>query len=263
MRIAVVAPVYLTNEEHIKYLDLTTGSLFSADHDIVFIPVENYIDPSLLPVSYGFISQPESIHIVKPDGQQSVSKAWNWGVDKAKELKCDYVLIVNTDIVVKSNAIDRLVSFAESHPEAVIWTMAEWAEISSIEEAPEDENFSEHPHFSCFMVKTDFFDNVGRFDENFVPAYLEDGDMHARLALANKKAYIYGGARFFHFGSRTIKSDQNEWEKNTHSFPKNQQYFISKWGCPPVNEVDRMREVYFKHPYNEEDKDLAYWKKNE
>jgi GT2 family glycosyltransferase len=131
-----------------------------------------------------------------------------------------------------------------------MWTMSEYSDLALLEEAPEDENFSENPHFSCFMVKSDFFKNVGKFDENFMPAYLEDGDMHARLALNNQKCYIYGGARFYHFGSRTIKSDQEEWNKNTITFPKNQEYFLKKWGHPPVNEVDEMRKVYFKTPFN-------------
>lgn len=295
MRVAITTPVYVKNEQHEHYLDLTTKSIVSVDHDVVFIPVENYIHESLRPLPYAFVNQPESINIVKPEGQQSVSKAWNLGIAEAKRLECDYVLVINHDIVFKSNAIDRLIAFAESKKcirchgrgikstvvnkdqpitvtcidckgtgtidGSVMWTMAEYADLALLEEAPEDENFSEHPHFSCFMVKSDFFKEVGAFDENFIPAYLEDGDMHARLALADKKAYIYGGARFYHFGSRTIKSDQEEWQKNTVTFPKNQQYFLDKWGHPPVNEVDKMREIYFKHPYNEEDKGLDYWRK--
>lgn len=263
MRVGITAPVFITNPEHQKYLDLTTRSIVSADHDIVWIPVENFVQPSLLPLPYVFDHEPEEISIVKPEGQQSVSKAWNLGIEKAKELECDYVLVINTDIVFKSNAIDRLVVFAQEHSEAAMWTMAEYADLALIEEANEDENFSEHPHFSCFMVKADFFDNVGKFDENFVPAYCEDGDMHARLALADKKAYVYGGARFYHFGSRTIKSDTQAWMSNTQTFPKNQQYFLEKWGHPIVGDVDEMRRVYFKHPYNETDKPLSYWRKNE
>jgi GT2 family glycosyltransferase len=261
MKIAITTPVFVKNEQHKHYLDLTTKSIVSRDHDIVFIPVENYIAPQLRPLDYVFVNEPEAIQIVKPEGQQSVSKAWNLGINMAAYLDCDYVLVINHDIVFKSNMVDRLVAFAESQPDAVMWTAAEYADLALLEEATEDENYSEHPHFSCFMVKPDFFTHVGEFDENLVPAYLEDGDMHARLALADKRAYIYGGARFYHFGSRTIKSDQEEWQKNTVSFPKNQQYFLEKWGHPPVNEVAKMREVYFKHPYNEADKPLSYWKK--
>lgn len=263
MRIAITAPVFLTNQEHHKYLDLTTESFFSKNHDIVFIPVENFVQPALFPLMYKFKSQPESTHIVKPEGEQSVAKAWNLGIEEAGKLGCDYVVVINTDIVFKSNAIDRLVDFAENHQEAVMWTASEYADLAFIEEAPEDENFSEHPHFSCFMVKPSILDIVGRFDENFKPAYCEDGDYHARIALNNLKAYIYGGARFYHFGSRTIKSDQELWNKNGQSFPKNQTYFLEKWGHPIVGDVEQMRQVYYKHPYNESDKPLSYWRGNE
>src|SRR6185312_8209531 len=223
----------------------------------------NYVNPDMLPLHYVFDHEPDEIHIVKPEGQQSVAKAWNLGIKKAKELECDYVLVINHDIKFKSNAIDRLVSFGQGHPEAVMWTMSEYSDPAFIEEAPEDENYSEHPHFSCYMVKPDFLDEIGEFDENFIPAYCEDGDMHARIALANKKAYIYGGARFYHFGSRTIKSDQQAWASNTQTFPKNQEYFLKKWGHPIVGDVDKMREVYFKHPFNDPSKGLDYWKKDE
>ena len=260
MKIGITSPVYLTNDTHKKYLDLMTRSIVSTDHDIVYIPVENYVTPEIIPLMYTFNHTPELIDIVKVTSKQSVAKAWNIGIMRGIELGCDYILVINTDIIFKSNAIDRLVKFAESRV-AVMWTMAEYSDLALLEEAPEDENYSEHPHFSCFMVKKDFFDKVGRFDENFKPAYCEDGDMHARIALAGYKAYIYGGARFYHFGSRTIKSDTELWVKNQQTFPKNQQYFLEKWGHPIVNDVERMREVYWKHPYNEKDKPLSYWRK--
>lgn len=259
MKIAITSPIFVKNPEHKRYVNLTTSSMVSKDHDIVFIPVENYIDPSMLPMDYAFVNQPESIHITKGRQPQSVAAAWNDGIAKAKELGCEYALVINTDIVFKTNAIDRLVKFAQDHPEAVMWTMSEYADLALLEEAPEDEGFNEHPHFSCFMVKTDFLEVVGKFDENFRPAYCEDGDMHARIALANQKAYIYGGARFYHFGSRTIKSDHEAWENNTQTFPKNQEYFLKKWGHPPVGDVDRMREVYFKKPFNRDDVELDFW----
>lgn len=260
MRIAVTAPVFIKNNEHKKYLDLFTASIVSGKHDIVFIPVENYVNPALIPISYIFNHEPENIHITKGIQPQSVAAGWNKGIALAFTFSCDYVLVCNTDIVLKSNAIDRLVAFAEAHPEAVMWTAAEYVDLANLEECPEDENFSEHPHFSCFMVKADFFKHVGTFDENLIPAYMEDGDMHARLALANKQALIYGGARFYHFGSRTIKSDQELWQANGQTFPKNQQYFLEKWGHPVVGNVDQMRQLYYKTPYNEPDKPLSYWR---
>jgi GT2 family glycosyltransferase len=259
MLIGITCPVYLTNHQHERYLDWCTKSIVSKEHDLNFYPVENFVEPGLLPLMYHFDHAYNEIHILKTQGEQSVAKAWNAGIEAAGDV-CNYVLVINTDIVFKYNAIDRLVAFAETHQEAVMWTMSEYADLGILDEAAEDENYTEHPHFSCFMVKPDFLRVVGRFDENYSPAYLEDGDMHARLALANLKAYVYGGARFYHFGSRTIKEDRELWAKNGVTFPKNQQYFLSKWGVPPVNDVEQMRKVYYKHPYNESDKQLNYWR---
>lgn len=260
MKIAITASIYITNQEHKSYLNLTTKSIVSANHNIVWLPCENYVNPVFAPLTYTFNQELNEIRVLYPTGQQSVSQAWNKGIEEGSKAGCDYILVINTDIVFKSNAIDRLVDFAETHPEAVLWTMTECEDLSSLESCTEVESFSEHPNFSCFMVKSDFFRHVGKFDENFIPAYCEDGDMHGRLVLAGFKTYAYGGARFFHFGSRTIKSDQDLRNKNARTFPKCQLYFLEKWGHPMVNDVEQMRGVYYKHPYNEEDKSLSYWR---
>jgi GT2 family glycosyltransferase len=112
MRIGITAPVFIKNAEHKRYLDLTTKSFVSRDHDLVWIPVENYVAPEFRPTFYALDHTMEDIKIVKGREPQGVSKAWNDGIDKAQYLGCDYVLVINTDIVFKSNAIDRLVRFA-------------------------------------------------------------------------------------------------------------------------------------------------------
>jgi GT2 family glycosyltransferase len=43
--------------------------------------------------------------------------------------------------------------------------------------------WTESELFSSFMVKRDFFDRVGTFDENFDPCWWEDNDMHYRIIL--------------------------------------------------------------------------------
>ena len=122
MKIGVTAPVYVSNEEHKKYLDLTTKSIVSAEHHIIWIPCENYIDPVFKPLVYAFDHVPSETRILHPIGKQSVSQAWNLGIEEGKNAGCDYILVINTDIILKNNAIDRLVDFAIKHSEAVMWT---------------------------------------------------------------------------------------------------------------------------------------------
>jgi len=278
MKIAVTTPVYLKNHLHYQYLHWTVKSISSKEHQIVFIPIENYIDSKFSDLHYPI---KESIELVRVKGRepQSVTKGWNDGIKKGIELGCEYVLVINDDIIIKSNAIDRLVSFAESKKDnnSVMWTMGQWALdpeqnkgvteddyvgiVNGLEHSGEDENSTQHPNFSAYMVGKTFIEQFGEFDENFYPAYFEDNDMHARICLVNKKAVNYGGARFFHYGSRTVNSDMEYREKMPPMFRANAEYFKTKWGITPVHEPDEMREKYWKHPYNEEDKVLSYWRK--
>lgn len=248
MKIGVTFPVYITNDQHQKYLDLMTSSIVSSEHDLIVIPVENFVKNP--PISYKLPHEPEDIFICKGKQPQTVAGAWNVGIRRAQEAQCDYVLVVNTDIIFKSNMIDRLVEFAKLRNEAVMWTASEYPDPAMLEECPEDENYSEHPHFSCFLVNPNILDLVGEFDENFIPGYMEDNDYAWRMVQKGLKAYIYGGAKFYHFGSRTIKSDMEAWDSNNKTFPKNQQYFLEKWGHPAVNDVERMKEVYYQTPFN-------------
>ena len=260
MKIGVTAPVYVTNQEHRRYLDQTTKSIISEKHTIVWIPCENYVNPAFEPLTYVFTQTPLESRVLHSTGQQSVSQAWNLGVEEGKKAGCDYILVINTDIVFKHNAIDRLVDFAVAHPEAVMWTGTECDDLATLESCQETEKITFNPHYSCFMVKSDFFDNAGKFDENFSPSYCEDVDMYTRLLFLGKKAYKYGGALFYHFGSTTIKSDQNLLKNNFKTHSACQLYFLQKWGSPMIEDLEGMKKNYFEHPYGEKNKTLSYWR---
>jgi len=260
MKIGVTSPIFLSNSTSKKLLDLTTKSLRSKDHDLFWLPCKNYVHQDYEPLNYSFTESVSHIENLDVSGQQSVARAWNVGIDKASKSRLDYVLVINDDIVLKRDAIDCLASFAANHKEAVLWSAAECKDIDNLENWIGKETFSEHPHFSCFMVKSDFFSHVGKFDENFVPAYFEDNDMHARLALAGKKALKYESALFYHFGSQTIRNDRKARERSQVAYSKLKHYFSEKWGHPAVDDVETMREVYYKCPYNEQDKPLSYWR---
>lgn len=259
MKIAVTCPIYISHENHLEFVNRTTRSIKSKEHQVVWIPVENYVSGEYRPLEYQFDQEPSEIHIVPGGTPQSVAKGWNSGILAAMEGRCDYILVINEDIVLKNNAIDRIVAFAKEHPEFVMWSMGQTPDLFNIDTCEEDENWSEHPNFSSFLVKNDFFDHVGTFDENYEPAYYEDNDMHARLALAGKQAVIYGGARFFHFGSRTTNSDPMLKVQMPPKFRANANRFVEKWGRSPANEVVEMRGTYFPTPFNDPKKTLKDW----
>jgi predicted glycosyltransferase involved in capsule biosynthesis len=271
MKVAVVLPIYLNNWLHQQFISYTVRSIKSKENNLVFIPVENFVAPIFLPTLY---PTNEGIETVKIPGKQpqSVARAWNEGIKKAVELGCEYILVLNADIIIKSNSIDKLIVRAEKDrvedPSILIWTMAQhipteedkvnltiYDEVSTNLEVKsvEEEVTAEHPNFSAYMVHKTFFDTMGSFDENFEPAYFEDNEMVARIALMNKKAVMYVGSRFFHYGSRTINVDMEFRATMPPMFDQNREYFAEKWSQPPVNEPEEMRKHYYKFPYDIEE----------
>lgn len=246
MKIGIGYPAYISNEDHFKYAKETLDSVKSEEHEIVFCGVENFISKP----EYRQYLQSKGTVLQNPDN--CVSMAWNRAIEFLLKQGCDYVIVPNLDIVFRSTLVDNLVRFAEqSDPDIILWTALPWNDLPTLEEADETPEAPETPHFSCFMVNSDLFLEVGPFDETFAPAYNEDLDMHWRIVLAGKKAVGFEGARFFHYGSRTIKSDP-ELEKANHiTHDANNKYFIRKWGDKPATAADPfLTEKMFRTPFN-------------
>ena len=105
--------------------------------------------------------------------------------------------------------------------------------------------YSEHPDFSCFMVRWDFFDDVGTFDENFIPAYFEDNDMHYRIRLLGKLAISTSNAPYLHYGSVTQNGGDSPAVPG-HLFDLNRDYMMQKWGSTDAWNIVNT------HPYGNE-----------
>lgn len=256
MKITIVSALYLSKDLHCEFTDQTVDSIFSKEHLFNFIFVVNYVAPEYEDYLHKLKDKLDANGIDNEfifNKENSVSRAWNIGIRKGLETyKSDYVWVVNNDIVCNNNTLDNLVKFAEKHPEAIMWTASEHSDLRTIKSAPEGLAFAESPHFSCFLVDDRLFDLVGTFDQNIKPAYTEDNDMHYRIKLAGEKALITTSAKFYHFGSRTIKSDSELEIENNATHGKNNVYYEEKWGGLPGKEV-------YTTPYMTKDKDWKYW----
>lgn len=225
----------------------------------------------VVPCFNNFLGLAEMLHSVKTKHEwypiikdnwrenRGCSKAWNQGFEQAVKDKADYILIVNDDILFSSHAIDALVEEFEKQPEDVILFSAVNVAAScptpeTVFDFPRQEsNVAEHPDFSCFMVKPDFQEKIGKFDENFWPAYFEDNDTHRRINLLGYKALCTSGSAYYHVGSVSVQKD----ETNTISgnFENNRNYFIRKWGGNPEAPT-------YDHPYNDSSFKASMWLKD-
>lgn len=100
-----------------------------------------------------------SVELVRPGRNIGCAGAWNviceWAVKQNLP-----VIILNDDCAVAPDTFKKLIS----QPGAALVCAR---------------------GFSCFRMKPEIYRHVGRFDEDFYPAYFEDADYRRRLQLAN------------------------------------------------------------------------------
>lgn len=146
-----------------------------------------------------------------------VSASWNWFLKNIS----DPILIVNDDIEFSSNDIESFYNSWNDNKEEFLYC----------------NNIPLLNMFSCFLLPKYVVSKVGYFDETFYPAYFEDNDMSYRMKLAgiNTKSIV---TNISHIGSATIKSYDNDNIRRHHNqFTANKNYYISKWGGLPHEEV--------------------------
>jgi GT2 family glycosyltransferase len=174
-----------------------------------------------------------------------LSAAWNIGINKAlNERDCDFALVINDDILFTPGTIDNLVQEFINCPDDVVLLSAcnNKGEIDGSYGGPDGVanfvnpgvtgNFAEHPDFSCFIVDHNLHQNIGLFDENFIPAYFEDNDMHRRINLLGYKAGCTASSPYYHYASQTEKSIEFH-----QMFESNKNYYVRKWGGVPGQET--------------------------
>lgn len=189
--------------------------------------------------------------------RKPLAGAWNDGFDRAAKDGCKYILICNDDILFAPETIDYMVQeYKRLKSEKVILICAN--NIVGQLNRPEDiltmsQNYApgevnDHPSYACFLVEDDFFTKVGRFDENFWPAWCEDQDSHQRIVALGYRAVSSTAAAFVHIGQVTTNLLGN----NDSSQSVN--YFIRKWGShnptPPQA---------YAHPYNDPNLSPKEW----
>lgn len=265
MKIGIVLPIYISTDLHIEFTEKTLESIKSG-HEVETYVVATHVEPELENVITSVVmTYSDQLHLA--DKGNILGAAWNQGINYFVGKGVDYILIPNNDIIFHPEAIDNLVQFAEENKDGVyMWTANEYENLRKIKTAKVDNfSFDDHPHFSCFMVSPNSVNQLadyekdngepfpGMFDENFKPAYFEDNDMHTRILRSGMKALKTASAMFYHFGSRTIKSDDELDRKNKRTYEASRAYFIDKWGWDPhgraVDNNDPIRYAFSK-PFN-------------
>jgi len=179
-----------------------------------------------------------------------VATCFNEALQKGyKNNNYDYVFFVNSDIKFHPGDIDKMIKLAEARPDKALITVC--GTHGKHKEKWEGMNLSHG--FAAAILMPGAFKEVGYFDENIFPAYIEDCDYFYRLWLSRKMGPVKGdrisdkdsplvecllSGKTHHEGSCVIYSDKKLFEANSRSHAQNNRYYLAKWGGLNDHEVN-------------------------
>ncbi len=240
MKIGIVTAAYITTELHFNIAVQTVFSLYglSSAHTLYPVVVVNACTTGAHHLAWF----KKRFDLALINERNNLARAWNRGIQAALEQGCDYVIVMNLDLIFHAKFLDNLVAFAGQHPEAVVWSGEPWPEHPTLEQAelagPPTQAFDA----SCFMFDKRLIEKVGYFDEQFEPAYHEDKDLLYRIKLAGEAVLATPSARYFHLGQVTLKGaiseNQEEFLANTRQLMNESMLrYEKKWGGLPGSET--------------------------
>ncbi len=199
-------------------LAIPTLKRFDLLHDCVWSALAGTVKPDRVIVidnSGGLCPPIPGAEIVPGRQPQSVAKAWN----DAMMLADGDCILANDDVVFVPDTIEQLLAVAQEQPRAGIVSVLEGL------------------RFCLFWLRWEAYQDVGPFDERFVPAYFEDNDYHRRLTLAGwDSPCAYTPIK--HENSATMKATPLAERERVHhqDFRVCQQLYLGKWGGLPGSE---------------------------
>ena len=193
------------------------------------------------------------IHLVENEKNLGFAKAVNQGLQKSSGR---YVLLLNPDTRVKNRAIERLMSFMDSHPDTGVagaqLLNSDGSKQNSIANFPslatelfnksllrwlfpkrfpgKKRNYPEPVEVNsvigaCMMVRREVLDQVGLLDEDYF-LFLEETDWCYRMKRAGWKIYHVPQAEVVHFQGKSAEQDKKRskveyYRSRYHFFRKN------------------------------------------
>lgn len=141
------------------------------------------------------------VEIMAYAGMRSLHMIWNERIERVLAQE-PYVLVCNNDTVLRPDTFRLLRDDGGLFVTGVsVGTREEMERCDAKEKRP-------HPDFSCFLIRKECWERVGRFDADLF-AYCGDGDYHLRMDRAGVDACSLA-VPFYHERSSTIRLVHND-----------------------------------------------------
>jgi len=229
--------IFIPVHKNYVYLDHMLRSIRSERYNIKFYIVNNGSDEATNKFCFDLRNK-EGFTVEHYDEALGVSRVWNLCLDIAIKNNYEYVVISNADLLYSKSCVDLMGAYLDSNPNELITfpvdlknvyqivekypfltetTMNRFtydkSTVESLQNLVDGVSFggsepvpvSELVNYACFMVRPKrLVEDVGYFDENFLPAYWEDTDMHWRIASHGLKSKSILNATMLHINSRSL-----------------------------------------------------------
>lgn len=223
----------------------TLESLFNTtkcDYELIF--VDNGSKDGTIKFLEKLKEEKGNIKIIKNDINLGFAKANNQGIKIAKG---EYVLLLNNDVILSRNWLEKLVICMESDKnigvvgpltnhavgqQVINYTFSKknndvlkFAEIINMKYS----GVYEHTHRIigfCMLIKREVIDQVGLLDERFGPGGFEDYDYCLRVNQHGYKIMIAKDVFVYHFGGRGYSKNDLDYNNLRK---QNFQIFVDKW----------------------------------
>lgn len=252
-RLGVFVPVY----KNYAYLKHMLDSLQSQKRDIEVFIINNGSDDDTNKFCK-ILARRKGFHVKHFDKPLGVAKVWNMCLDWAIKEDLDLIVISNSDVLYHANCLDMMLKFMERSEKAILACPLDIKKVDEVIKAfpfvetkalaamtynaeainnlttvlgavksptNDPQTVTTSIDYSSFILRPDrLLDQVGYFDEGFLPAYWEDSDMHWRLAQIEHVTKTISNAYTLHIQSRSTL----EGGLSLDSYVPNAFYFAKK-----------------------------------
>ena len=236
-------PIPILGIPHLNRPDILRRCLDSIDYPVSRVVIVQNGSDSDMPSLDGLPHWIQNLTVIKHPNA-GVAGSWN---EIIKFFPAPYWMISNNDIRFTPGALQRMAQAGDLQ-----------ALLPSEYDGRQPAGMLYGHAASCFIITKHGVANLGLFDENIFPAYLEDCDMSRRATLLGIRCENVEGVCLQHgdeehTGSTTVNSDPELREKNMRTHGGNFWYFAQKHGGHPGHET-------FATPFNDPNWPVWAWK---
>lgn len=242
-RVSIVIPVYNEYRMTIFCLRSLLSNTIGVDYEVILA------DDASTDLTSTIVERIKGIEIVRGKENQGF-------VNNCRNAACfargEYLLFLNNDTAFTEDWLHNLVAVLDADPSAgivgpmllfgngrlqeaggIIWDDASGWNFGRMDDPsrPEYNYLKETDYISgaCLLIRRSLWDEVGGFDQRYVPAYYEDTDLCFAVRAAGYKVLYQPSSRIYHFEGISNGTDLGSGIKK-HQLV-NKEKFFEKWAA--------------------------------